>query len=1737
MMLESILTIKNILDQLETIKIKGEELDKRGFKAAATEASKLYTALFDAIKAYEAKQINKAQVEKICNDTISNARPVLEKHRGWTELLEKLSSIIISVLTIGITNLFTGKKWLFSGKTDSAKKLNELELILQNKLPSIISSPTGYSPLGDSPTGDNTTSASPTGDNPSGDKPTGDKPTGDKPTGDKPAGDKPAGDKPTGDKPTGDKPTGDKPAGDKPTGDKPTGDKPAGDKPAGDKPTGDKPTGDKPTGDKPAGDKPTGDKPAGDKPTGDKPTGDKPTGDKPTGDKPAGDKPTGDKPTGDKPTGDKPTGDKPTGDKPTGDKPTGDKPTGDTLLGNSSSLSLTPTDMSVVKPTVRQPIEIPLTVAEPATALTVTVATDPLQTSGRSLVEIDFLNNMKQLLAKHNGLYSTGPLIAAPVSKTGRPKRQSIFGDAFELFHQYGEATDLISEAQTFFTKATDVTPLVFKPLPLEFDFRELLPQKINTVLLGKTRYISEGLTVVIPGILGFQFSPIVRPFKTLDTLVEHIASMGGSFIAFGNSAYSNNYKQWPKVVFHHYYWDPRATRVDVLDQSIKQATLRINGLTITGIEYFARIIKRDLPTDKFVVTDVTQSPHFKPVVNIYASLTNLIGTDYQLALGSNRAANSFKLLRDMEFLGYQNLFGTLHDIHKLMFKVSAATTMFQASKDVLELGKYRNVLKSPIQAAQNVAQGLLKSSGPWPQDSYNPRLETYALLAESLLGKGDKPSLFEAKMQNLFYNLTITSGDVSAKALTKLGSIAYIPYFLISNLLRKPDEYSWYPNVAEALIGDSIPGLNSSPESVATNKVLLHFINKLAWEQLIIPVLIQLPLKGVTTAASRMLADKLINNPEFILNLRHQLKKLLKSILFNPVELSKFEDFEPPLVVERTHGSNSRIAAIKNTARTVNSLIGLFGGGILDRPITTKKKQPYALFNVRDQFIDLMSAAPIRTESQRGFEHSDFNSLLEKATKVLEQNLGVPGFTKGKKEKSYIETLAYPLVSISTWAWNLFGDAPKAMFKTIENATTLRDLPKREEVEEIIAQVEDSIEEGEYVPVLVKEKRIAKRIINQLIKTYESKIEELSTHLIEVKQQTKALLAYSEELKNQIAEDTNEEISPDIIADVKEFRVNVTSLIEQFKNDTEASFFSNLLTAVPDELDTLIKDKNSRNLNYICFSLLLQLFESRKPEQSDLNELLKITKNELSRNPRSIILPTIIEDLTKLNQNEQNVTDMKIFVDTMKELSRDIILLSSIFISNQNFVTLSLDEFNNLVEKLNSLETKYATMSKTLGGVFINSIHQNIQIALTSIKEKQQLIKNAFAEIDKNFQSLDTILEEIKSDKHVCLPTEEQTSLINKLTQVSEDQPLFIQEYQQRQLNGTDKDLFKGLVLVKLDKIIEVRKKALEELSSKKTATVVAINAIGSTLRAEVMSFIDNFAPADADLRTQCEGKLSVLDTEITKLNSKFDARNELKTTLSNLNKYITKINGVQGLLSSVWIRTPKLLLVHQEMLAVIANTTELLKPFLTHHNPTCKAVLRTMGLIINEEEPVETQISKSISKHLKSHFLKLINIDVHAFIEKTNTAMKGSENIVEIRNQFIHTLNQKFCSIENIKFFDNNKEEIEAYIEQNVDANIPKLLDKKISKFIDSQVQKIKALNVQLHLAPPGRYNFYSSAPISRAVYDKGIDAIKSEVGGFEPMDKRDFIMASISALFDVQVKNPLTVTAPAVTEQPTI
>ncbi len=69
-----------------------------------------------------------------CMKSINDARPELEKHRGWKQLLLNTAQILSGIgIVAGIVNYKVNKQFFFKVKTDSAKKLDALEKFLNTE--------------------------------------------------------------------------------------------------------------------------------------------------------------------------------------------------------------------------------------------------------------------------------------------------------------------------------------------------------------------------------------------------------------------------------------------------------------------------------------------------------------------------------------------------------------------------------------------------------------------------------------------------------------------------------------------------------------------------------------------------------------------------------------------------------------------------------------------------------------------------------------------------------------------------------------------------------------------------------------------------------------------------------------------------------------------------------------------------------------------------------------------------------------------------------------------------------------------------------------------------------------------------------------------------------------------------------------------------------------------------------------------------------------------------------------------------------------------------------------------------------------------------------------------------------------------------------------------------------------------------------------------------------------------
>lgn len=127
------LPFKQLRDlQLRSIESKAIQLENSGELVAARVAKTLHNTIKINYDKFDKDEISFDEFKKNCNAAIDIARPELQKHRGWSQVLHELVIIIANSVTFGaasaISILSTSKLWfLNSPVTDSHKKLDTLK--------------------------------------------------------------------------------------------------------------------------------------------------------------------------------------------------------------------------------------------------------------------------------------------------------------------------------------------------------------------------------------------------------------------------------------------------------------------------------------------------------------------------------------------------------------------------------------------------------------------------------------------------------------------------------------------------------------------------------------------------------------------------------------------------------------------------------------------------------------------------------------------------------------------------------------------------------------------------------------------------------------------------------------------------------------------------------------------------------------------------------------------------------------------------------------------------------------------------------------------------------------------------------------------------------------------------------------------------------------------------------------------------------------------------------------------------------------------------------------------------------------------------------------------------------------------------------------------------------------------------------------------------------------------------
>lgn len=118
------------LSQMQAIKTKEQHLIGKGQMVAGNCAKNLYDILQTQHQALSEAQTDIHTFQNSCIDAINFARPELEKHRGWKQLLGNLAHTVPGggpmCFIVGLINKAATRNVLFF-KSDSANKIDQLE--------------------------------------------------------------------------------------------------------------------------------------------------------------------------------------------------------------------------------------------------------------------------------------------------------------------------------------------------------------------------------------------------------------------------------------------------------------------------------------------------------------------------------------------------------------------------------------------------------------------------------------------------------------------------------------------------------------------------------------------------------------------------------------------------------------------------------------------------------------------------------------------------------------------------------------------------------------------------------------------------------------------------------------------------------------------------------------------------------------------------------------------------------------------------------------------------------------------------------------------------------------------------------------------------------------------------------------------------------------------------------------------------------------------------------------------------------------------------------------------------------------------------------------------------------------------------------------------------------------------------------------------------------------------------
>tara|TARA_Y100000588_G_scaffold393384_1_gene509147 strand:+ start:998 stop:2554 length:1557 start_codon:yes stop_codon:yes gene_type:complete len=116
--------------QLATLKFKAQALRKKGHTSAYNSAMSIHNEIMNAYEKLQSDD-DVETFKSTSHQAIKEHRPILDKHRGWSEFLINLT-LLITTLGVGLVvkgayNLAHGKSFFFAHQTQSGKIADELD--------------------------------------------------------------------------------------------------------------------------------------------------------------------------------------------------------------------------------------------------------------------------------------------------------------------------------------------------------------------------------------------------------------------------------------------------------------------------------------------------------------------------------------------------------------------------------------------------------------------------------------------------------------------------------------------------------------------------------------------------------------------------------------------------------------------------------------------------------------------------------------------------------------------------------------------------------------------------------------------------------------------------------------------------------------------------------------------------------------------------------------------------------------------------------------------------------------------------------------------------------------------------------------------------------------------------------------------------------------------------------------------------------------------------------------------------------------------------------------------------------------------------------------------------------------------------------------------------------------------------------------------------------------------------